>query len=58
MGGLVTDFQGKKRLGFSMEGKINRHDFGLEWNRALETGGFVVGDIVKMEIDVEAIEKK
>ena len=41
-----------------MEGKINRHDFGLEWNRALETGGFVVGDIVKMEIDVEAIEKK
>jgi polyisoprenoid-binding protein YceI len=58
MGGLITDFQGKKRLGFSMEGTVNRHDFGLEWNRALETGGFVVGDMVKMEIDVEAIEKK
>ena len=56
MGGLITDFQGKRRLGFTMEGKVNRHDFGLEWNRMLESGGFVVGDMVKIEIDVEAIE--
>ncbi len=57
MGGLITDFQGKKRLGFSLEGEINRHDFDLEWNRVLETGGLVVGDTVKMTVDIEAIER-
>ena len=57
MGGLITDFQGKQRLGFSLEGKVNRHDFGLEWNRMLETGGFVVGDTVTLEIEVEAIAR-
>jgi polyisoprenoid-binding protein YceI len=58
MGGVITDFQGKQRIGFSMHGKINRQDFGLAWNKLLETGGFVVGDEVKLIIDIEAIEKK
>jgi len=57
MGGLVKDFQGKQRLGFTLEGSVNRHDYGLEWNRALETGGVVVGDMVKMQIEIEAIER-
>ena len=57
IGGVVTDFQGKQRIGFSMEGKINRQDFGLKWNKLLETGGLVVGDTVKLQIDIEAIER-
>ncbi|MDX1295458.1 MAG: YceI family protein [Sulfurimonadaceae bacterium] len=58
IGGVVTDFQGKQRIGFSMEGKIDRQDFGLKWNKLLETGGLVVGDTVKLQIDIEAIERK
>lgn len=42
------------RAGFSAETKINREDFGLAWNQALETGGWLVGKEVKIELDVEA----
>ncbi len=45
----------KQRVGFSASGKINRTDYGLTWNRAIETGGFVVGEEVTLEIEVEAI---
>lgn len=58
MGGVVKDPWGNQRLGFSLEGDIKRQDFGLEWNKLLETGGLVVGDTVKLVIDIEAIEKK
>lgn len=40
---------------FSAETKINRKDFGVNWNAALETGGFLVSDDVKIEIEIEAI---
>ena len=53
--GFVKDPWGNKRTGFSLHGKINRSDFGLTWNKMLETGGLVVGDEVKLQIDVEAI---
>lgn len=36
-----------------MSAKINRADFGLTWNKALETGGVVVGDVVRISIDIE-----
>ena len=36
-------------------GTINRKDFGLEWNAALETGGVLVGDKVNIELDIEAV---
>lgn len=52
----VIDFQGKKRVGFTLEGLINRKDFGLTWNKALESGGFVVDESVRMVVDIEAIE--
>lgn len=58
IGGLVTDPWGNRRLGFSLGGKINRQDFGLSWNKLLETGGVVVGDSVKLIIDIEAIGKQ
>ena len=51
--GAVTDPWGNSRMGFSARGKIDRRDFGLTWNQALEAGGFVVGDEIKISIDAE-----
>ena len=45
--------QGRSRIGASATTKINRKDFGLMWNRPIETGGVVVGDDVAITIDVE-----
>ena len=45
---------GKYRIGLSATTKLSRKDFGLTWNAALETGGVLVGDEVKITIDVEA----
>jgi polyisoprenoid-binding protein YceI len=48
--------QGPKiRAGFVATTTINRHDFGVSWNNPLEKGGFVVGDLVEITIDAEAI---
>lgn len=47
---------GNTRLGASATTKINRKDFGLMWNAALETGGILVGDEVSITVDVEAIK--
>jgi len=54
--GLIKDFKGAQRVGFTLEGKINRKDFGLTWNKLLEGGGLTVGEDVLLTIDVEAIE--
>lgn len=51
--GSVKDPWGNDRLGFSARTKIDRRDFGLLYNQALETGGFVVGDEIKISIDAE-----
>lgn len=45
----------KTRAGFVARTKINRHDFGVSWNASLEKGGIVVGDMVEITIDAEAI---
>ncbi len=45
------------RVGFSAETKIIRDDFGVNWNQALETGGWVVGKEVKIELNVEAVRQ-
>jgi polyisoprenoid-binding protein YceI len=44
------------RIGFSAETEVNRKDWGLEWNVALEAGGVVVGDKVKLTIDAEWVK--
>jgi polyisoprenoid-binding protein YceI len=49
----VKDPWGKQRIGASATAKLNRKDFGLTWNAALETGGVMVGDEVKIEMDLE-----
>ena len=57
-GGTVTDPWGKQRAGFELEGKINRKDFGITWNKVLETGGVAVGEEVKLKIAIEGILAK
>lgn len=53
----IKDFKGQNRVGFSLEGKINRLDYDLKWNKVLEAGGVAVGDEVKIIVDIEAVEK-
>ena len=53
--GHAIDPWGNARLGFEAEATINRKDFGLTWNAALETGGFLVGDEVKISLQIQAI---
>ncbi len=54
----IKDPWGNTRVGASATTKISRKDFGLTWNKLLETGGAVVGDEVAVSIDVEAVKKK
>jgi len=53
----ITDPSGKMRAGASATATISRKDFGIVWNKAMETGGVLVGDEVAISIDVEAIKK-
>jgi len=55
--GVIMDPWGNQRLGFTASGEIDRNDFGVSFNAALETGGFVVGPKVKLEIDAEAVRQ-
>ncbi len=54
-GGAATDPFGNHRVGFEGKVTVNRKDFGLTWNAALEAGGVLVGDKVVLEIEVSAI---
>ncbi len=56
--GEVKDPWGGVRRGATAQAKINRKDFGLTWNKGLETGGVVVGDDVNLELEVELAKKK
>jgi len=57
-GGLMTDPWGNEKAGFTLTGKLNRKDFGLTWNAALEAGGVLVGEEIKLNIDVELLKQK
>ncbi|OCX54800.1 hypothetical protein BEL04_04495 [Mucilaginibacter sp. PPCGB 2223] len=52
-GGSATDFYGNLKAGFEVSGKINRKDFGLTWNGVTEAGAVVVGEDVKLIINVQ-----
>lgn len=52
---VIKDPWGKQRTGFSLNGKIKRSDFGITWNKALETGGVAVSDEVKLSVDIEGV---
>ena len=54
-GGIVTDGYGQTKAGANVSTKINRHDFGVSWNAALEAGGFTLGDDVTINLDVQVV---
>ena len=56
--GQAKDPWGNQRLGFESEIMLNRKDYGLTWNAALETGGFLVGDDVKVNLSVQGIAQQ
>jgi len=56
-GGQGKDVYGMLRAGISVKGKINREDWGLTWNAALEAGGVMVSKDVTIEIDLEAVNQ-
>ena len=54
-GGRAKDPWGNERVGFVATATLDRKDFGLKWNQALEAGGVLVGDRVDIELDVQAV---
>jgi polyisoprenoid-binding protein YceI len=52
--GVATDPWGNTKAGFTAEAEVNRKEWGLEWNVALEAGGVLVGDKVKIVLEIEA----
>ena len=56
--GATKDPWGNIRAGFSAEGKLNRKDFGMVWNKTLDSGGLVVGDEVQIRLEIECIKVK
>ena len=53
--GKAKDPWGNERVAFEAEYAINRKDYGLNWNAALETGGFLVGDEVRVSLSIQAV---
>jgi polyisoprenoid-binding protein YceI len=56
-GGTVDDPYGNTKAGFEVSGVVNRKEFGLEWNAVTEAGNVVVGDKVKLVLDVQLIKE-
>lgn len=56
-GGMNKDPWGNEKAGFSLNGKINRRDWGLNWNAVLETGGVLVSDEVSINAEVQFIKQ-
>ncbi|MEJ2883732.1 YceI family protein [Pedobacter sp. GR22-6] len=56
-GGIATDPWGNTKAGFTLSGKINRTDFGLSWNAALETGGVMVSEEVKIAGELQFVKQ-
>ncbi|SFE82654.1 YceI family protein [Flavobacterium xueshanense] len=56
-GGLMKDPWGNTKMAFSLEGKINRKDWGLNWNSALETGGVLVSEEVRLNIELQFLQQ-
>lgn len=56
-GGFMKDPYGNEKAGFSINGKLNRKDFGLNWNAALEAGGVMVGNEIKINAEVQFVKQ-
>ena len=55
--GKMTDPWGNTKVGFNITGKINRKDWGINWNAALEAGGVLVSDEVRLNIEIQLIKQ-
>lgn len=55
--GMMTDPWGNTKAGLNISGKINRKDWGLNWNSALETGGVLVSEDVKLQIELQLLKQ-
>ena len=55
--GRTKDPWGGERVGFSAKGKIDRREFGLTWNQTLETGGLLVGNEIKINLEIQAVKQ-
>ncbi len=58
VGGTVTDPWGNERAGFSATGKINRKDWGLSYGTVMESGGLLIGNDVKISLEIEGVKQK
>ena len=56
--GVAKDPWGNTRAGFSAEGTLNRKDFGMQFSKMLDNGGLMVGDEVKLTLEIEVIQEK
>lgn len=57
LGPVTNPFTSQTTIGYSLTGAINRDDFGLNWNQALETGGVLVGKEIKLTIEAEVAKQ-
>jgi polyisoprenoid-binding protein YceI len=55
--GIQEDSDGSMRASFSATTEINRHDFGLTWNRRVEAGGLMVGEDVRIDLEIQAVKQ-
>ena len=56
--GFVKDPWGNDKAGFSLQTKVNRKDYGINWNKALDNGGVLVSEDVDITINLEAQKQK
>jgi len=56
-GGVIKDPYGNTKAGFTINGKINRKDFGLTWSAVTEAGSIVVSDEVRIAVEIQLIEQ-
>ena len=56
-GGVMKDPWGNEKAGFTLNGKINRKDWGLNWNAALEAGGVLVSDEVRISCEIQLVKQ-
>ena len=56
-GGYIKDGYGNEKAGFSINGTLNRKDFGLNWNSVLEAGGVTVGNEIKINAEVQFVKE-
>jgi polyisoprenoid-binding protein YceI len=56
--GRTTDPWGNDRVGYEAKTRINRKDFGLSYNQALETGGVLIGETIDIQLEIEAVAAK